>query len=68
MIVLRTAEKSIVEALDELGSLNSIVSQLVWYGTNKKNQENFNRSRVVLLTQGPTNSSVLFKGEAIGSL
>ena len=43
-----------VVTIDELGSLNPLISQLVWDGTNKRNQENFNRFRLVLLTQRPT--------------
>ena len=43
-----------VVTIDELGSLNPIISQLVWDGIDKRNQENFNRFRLVLLTQRPT--------------
>ena len=43
-----------VVTIDQLESLSSLISQLVWHGTNKRNQENFNRFRLVLLTQKPT--------------
>ena len=43
-----------VVTIDEHGSLNPIISQLVWDGIDKRNQENFNRFRLVLLTQRPT--------------
>jgi len=43
-----------VVTIDELGLLDPVISQLVWDGTNKRNQENFNRFRLVLLTQRPT--------------
>jgi len=43
-----------VMTMDELGSLSPLIPQLVWDGINKRNQENFNRFRLVLLTQRPT--------------
>jgi len=43
-----------VMTIDELGSLSPLIPQLVWDGINKRNQENFNRFRLVLLTQRPS--------------
>ena len=43
-----------VVTIDELGSLSPLIPQLVWDGTNKRNRENFNRFRLVLLTQRPS--------------
>ena len=43
----------VVMTIDELGSLSPLIPQLVWDGINKRNQENFNRFRLVLLTQRP---------------
>ena len=43
-----------VVTIDGLESLSPLIPQLAWDGTNKRNQENFNRFRLVLLTQGPT--------------
>jgi hypothetical protein len=43
-----------VVTIDEPGSLSPLIPQLVWDGTNKRNQENFNRFRLVLLTQRPS--------------
>ncbi len=40
--------------VDDADSLKPLVSQLVREGTKKRNQENFNRFRLVLLTQRPT--------------
>ena len=42
-----------VVTIDELGSIGQLISQLVWDGTNKRNQESFNRFRLVLLAQSP---------------
>ena len=42
-----------VATIDGLESLSPLISQLAWDGTNKRNQENFNRFRLVLLMRIP---------------
>ena len=41
-------------AVDDSGSLEPLISQLVREGTDKRDRDNFNRFRLVLLTQKPT--------------
>ncbi|MHC4355040.1 MAG: hypothetical protein ACYTE3_08860 [Planctomycetota bacterium] len=52
-------------AVDDSGSLRPLISQLVREGTGKRDRENFNRFRLVLLTQEPTdmaeNALVVFQ-------
>ena len=43
-----------VVTIDGLESLSPLISQVVWEGINKRDRENFNRFRLVLLTQRPT--------------
>jgi hypothetical protein len=43
-----------VVTIDEHASLELLISQLVWDGIRKRNQDGFNRFRLVLLTQRPT--------------
>ena len=51
-------------AADDAGSLRPLISQLVREGTGKRDRENFNRFRLVLVTEEPAdtaeNASAIF--------